>query len=191
MNSQKKTIKKEKKGIVQEIEIDKDISISIKDGYIQVKGPKGESQKKLNDKRIKFTISDSKLSISSKISNKKVKKMINTFKAHIHNLITGVKKPFIYKLKICSGHFPMKVNIEKNKLIIQNFLGENIPRTLEFGKEVSVKVDGTDITVEGLNKELTGQAAASIEQLTRRTGYDTRIFQDGCYIIDKAGKELK
>ena len=47
------------------------------------------------------------------------------------------------------------------------------------------------IEVEGTDKELTSQQAASIEQLTRRPGYDKRVFQDGIYIIEKDGKRIK
>jgi large subunit ribosomal protein L6 len=32
-----------------------------------------------------------------------------------------------------------------------------------------------------------GQTAASIEQLTRVTDKDTRVFQDGVYITEKPG----
>ena len=85
----------------------------------------------------------------------------------------------------------MNVRITVNKLVIKNFLGEKVPRTLEFKNGVQVKVDGDLIHVVSNSKELAGQVSADIEQLTRRPGYDTRVFQDGCYIISKDGKELK
>jgi large subunit ribosomal protein L6 len=45
--------------------------------------------------------------------------------------------------------------------------------------------------VEGIDKELTSQTAALIEKLTRRPGFDKRIFQDGIFMIEKDGKPLK
>lgn len=191
MTREKQNKSKMKEGFTQVIEFDKDISISISNDLVEVKGPKGESQKKLSDKRVSMTVSNNKLTISSKIANKKTKKIVNTFKAHINNLIKGVKEPFVYKLKICSGHFPMKVSVQNNKLTIQNFLGEKVPRVLEFGLGVNIIVEDDYISVESCSKELAGQTAASIEQLTRRAGYDTRIFQDGCHIVSKAGKEIR
>lgn len=183
---------KTKEGYMQEIIMDKSISVSLANGKLSIKGPKGVLIKEYNDKRITLTLSDDNiLKISSKMFNKNIKKISNTFKAHIKNVIKGVKEGYLYEIKICSGHFPMKVAIDKNKFSIQNFLGEKVPRAIELNPDVKVTLEGDRIIVESCDKELAGQTAASIEQLTRRPGYDTRIFQDGCYIIKKAGKELK
>jgi large subunit ribosomal protein L6 len=62
---------------------------------------------------------------------------------------------------------------------------------LDLKNDADVKIEGDLIYVTSQNKETAGQASADIEQLTRRPGYDTRIFQDGIYIINKDGKELK
>ncbi len=53
-----------------------------------------------------------------------------------------------------------------------------------------VKLDESFVTVEGIDIEIVGQTAADIEQLTRITNRDIRIFQDGIYIIEKPGKVL-
>ena len=53
-----------------------------------------------------------------------------------------------------------------------------------------MKINAPEIVVEGINKELTSQTAASIEQMTRRPGFDKRIFQDGIYITEKDGKKI-
>ena len=106
-------------------------------------------------------------------------------------MIKGVQKPYVYTLKICSGHFPMNVSVSGEKFIVKNFLGEKTPRILNVKPGVSVKVEGDHITVESADKGLASQVSADIEQLTRRPGFDTRVFQDGCYIIVKDGKELK
>ncbi len=87
--------------------------------------------------------------------------------------------------------FPDERSANKNELVINNFLGEKIPRKLQLKDNVDVKVEGEIITVKSFDKELAGQTAASIEQLTRRTNYDIRIFMDGIWIIEKDGKEIK
>ena len=84
----------------------------------------------------------------------------------------------------------MNVSVKGLKLVVKNFIGEAVPRTLLFKEGATVKVEGDIIIVTGINKEIVAQAAASVEQLTRRVGFDRRIFQDGIYIVEKDGKSL-
>ena len=84
----------------------------------------------------------------------------------------------------------MNVSVSGDELIIKNFLGEKIPRKIKLKQGVEVKVDGNTITVSGPDKELVGQVSADIEQKSRRPGFDKRIFQDGIYLIEKAGKKI-
>jgi large subunit ribosomal protein L6 len=180
-----------KSDITQEINIPEGVEI-IKEGHlIKVKGPKGEVSKKLAGAKIEIIVDKNSVKIISKKASKREKKIIYTFKAHINNLIKGVIDGFVYKLKICPGHFPMNVSMDKDVFTIKNFFGEKTPRKLKINPEVKVKIDGKDVYVEGIDKELTAQTAGSIETLTKIKNRDRRIFQDGIYIVSKAGKEIK
>ena len=106
-------------------------------------------------------------------------------------MLSGVKDGHKYVLKICAGHFPMNISMSGNQLIVKNFLGEKFPRVLQIKQGVTVKVEGDKVNVDSPDKELAGTTASDIEGLTRRPGFDTRIFQDGIYMIIKDGKELK
>ena len=97
----------------------------------------------------------------------------------------GVLKGYEAKLKICSGHFPMTVSTDTEKVTIKNFLGEKVPRHSSMMKGVEVKVNGNEVIVTGIEKEAVGQTAARIEQSCRITNRDRRIFQDGIWIIRK------
>src|SRR3989338_2299349 len=110
------------------------------------------------------------------------------FDAHVRNLVRGADEGHVYKLKICASHFPMTVQVAGSQLVIKNFLGEKFPRTLALKEGATVKVDGQIITVESANKETAGTVASDIEKLTRRPGFDPRVFQDGIYMILKDGK---
>jgi large subunit ribosomal protein L6 len=178
--------------IKERLEIPKDIEVRLEGGLISVKGNKGEISKRLLNPKVKIEIKENEIVISSKKkATKREKKIIGTFKSHINNMLKGAAEPFVYKLKICSSHFPITVSIKGSEFSVQNFLGESIPRKLVIKKGVNVSVDGSDIVVESPDVELAGQTAASIEKLCRITNRDKRIFQDGIYITSKAGKEIK
>jgi len=177
------------KKIEAKIEIPEGVEVKITGGLISVKGPKGENKRNLSNPQIKMEMNEKNITISAKKASKREKRDIGTFESHIKNLLIGVKETFVYKLKICSGHFPMSVTATKDAFQVKNFLGETIPRTLKLRHGVDVKVDGDIITVESVDKEIAGQTAADIEQLTRITNRDRRIFQDGIWITDKCGKK--
>lgn len=182
---------KEKKEIKVEIEIPEGITVEIDGGIVKVKGKVGEVVKKLFNPNIKVSKEGNKIVLKGLKSTKREQKLVNTFRAHIKNMLKGADATYLYKLKICSGHFPMNVSVKDKELIVKNFFGEKIPRVLKIKEGVNVKVEGDIVAVESLDKELAGQVAADIEQLVRRTKYDTRIFQDGIWLVSRDGKEVK
>ena len=176
------------KNYQETIEVPEGIEAKLDNTVLIVKGPKGELKRDFVDPRMKFSIQGNKITIDLPILTKREKKQLGTFVAHIKNMFVGAKEGFVYKLKICSGHFPMNVSVKNSEFIIKNFIGEKIPRVLKLNPDVKVGVDGEIITVEANNIELAGQTAGSIEQLSKRPGFDRRIFQQGIFITDKPRK---
>ncbi|MFH1787619.1 MAG: 50S ribosomal protein L6 [archaeon] len=179
-----------KKEIIQEIEIPKGVEVNLEGNLLTVKGDEGENKKELNIGGLDFEKKGDKLIIGNKKATKNEKKMINTISAHIRNLIKGVQEKFEYKLKICFNHFPITIDIKGNEAIIKNFLGEKVPRKVKIIKETEVKIDGPFITIISTNKELAGQTAANFEEATKIKMKDRRVFQDGIFMISKAGREI-
>ena len=182
--------KAKSKGMNLEIKVPEKVSVNLDNSTLTLKGPKGEIKRDLSDKRIKAERKDKAIFLKANKSNKVNKKILKSYVAHINNMIKGSLEGHKYTLKICSGHFPMNISVSNNEFIVKNFLGEKVPRILKLKGGATVKVEGDKIEVESVSKEIAGQVSAAIEQLTRRTGYDSRIFQDGIYIINKDGKEI-
>ena len=180
-----------KERLTVEVELPSGVAASIKDGMLTVKAGKNEVAHPVELRKVDIAVQGNKVVVTGLRSTQKDKRMVNTMEAHIKNLIKGVQEPYLYTLKICSGHFPITVAVQGDKLTVKNFFGEKVPRTLLIKKGASVKVEGEIIRVESPSKETAGQVSADIEQLVRRPGYDTRIFQDGIYITSKHGKEIK
>jgi len=166
------------------------INLSYDGKTVKVTGPKGEVTKKMFYPGMKIEVADGEVVISYEKATKREKKMIFTYTAHIKNMFKGVTEGHKYELKICSGHFPMNVAVSGDTLTVKNFIGEKVPRTLKLKNGVDVKVNGDMIVVENIDKELAAQTAADIVSITKRKGFDTRIFQDGIYITNKDGKAI-
>ncbi|PIN75890.1 50S ribosomal protein L6 [Candidatus Woesearchaeota archaeon CG10_big_fil_rev_8_21_14_0_10_37_12] len=183
--------KKMKEDITEIIQVPSEVTATITNQEVNVKGKEGELSYMLNTPKIKAALANGTITLSVKQATKREKRTINAIRAHIRNMINGVQKPYTYKLKICSGHFPMNVSINENTLFIKNFLGEKSPRTTTIHDGKSVKIEGDQITVQNPSKELAGKIASNIELLTNKGKRDTRTFQDGIYITEKAGKPVR
>ena len=181
---------KMRKEIFQEVEIPHGMEAEIDGNIVKIKGNLGENRKKFNMRKIKIEKKDNKIVVGSKIATKREKRMIKTIAAHLRNMIKGVEKGFEYKLKIVYSHFPITVEIHGNEALIKNFIGEKVPRKTKILPNVDVKIDKDFIKIFSSDKESGGQTAANFEKATRIRLKDRRVFQDGIFIINKAGKEI-
>ena len=171
------------------IKLPSNIKARLDDYKLIIEGPKGSNGKVLKNPLINVNVKGDEIIINTKKTNKRGKALVNTFRAHVKNLIKGVIDGYEARLRICYGHFPITVKVEGNKLVIENFGGEKVPRKTRIMPECDVKIKGSEVIVTGLNKEFVGQTAANIELKSRVKHKDLRVFQDGIWIIKKPGKE--
>ena len=96
-----------------------------------IKCRKGESYLVYNisEPLIKIKSEGNNLILYCEKGNKNQFKILKSFVAHIRNLLSGLDKKFIYVLEACYVHFPMTLKLNKDELIINNFLGEKVPRS--------------------------------------------------------------
>lgn len=180
-----------KKPLSMEIEIPGNVDASIEQGVLKVKGPMGQAIRNLSHKKVSMVKEDKIIRLNAEKATKREKAVMGSLRAHIKNLMKGVTQGHLYKLRICSGHFPMTVRVENKEISIKNLLGEKIARKSRIIEGVDVKIEGDEIIVTGTDKSRVSQQAAQIEELSKRPGFDRRIFQDGIYITNKDGKEIR
>lgn len=174
-----------------EVEIPEKVEVDVSSSLISVKGEKGELKREFNLDKIKIEKKDSTIVFSMENPRTKEKAYLGTVAAHLKNMIRGVSKGYVYKMKIVFAHFPINVSIEGNKIIIKNFAGEKTPRHASIVGDTKVEIKGQEIEVINIDKEAAGQTAANIEQATRIRGRDPRVFNDGIYITGKPEREFK
>ena len=179
-----------KKELIYEAEIPEGVEVNLDGKILTVKGEKGENKRAFNYPGIELKLEEKKVIVYCKLATKKEKSMMGVSLSHIKNMMKGVSNGFVYKLKICSGHFPMNLELNEQSLVINNFLGEKKPRFAKILENVSANIEGDIITIESSNKESAGQSSANIEKATRISGRDRRVFQDGIFIIEKDGRQI-
>jgi large subunit ribosomal protein L6 len=172
------------------VEIPEGVEVTIEGdtakGYtITAKGPLGENSRFLKFRGVYIEQSDGKIRVYANEERSRLKAMVGTFAAHIRNLLRGVKEGYEYKLKVVYAHFPIKLRVEGNEVIIENFLGEKHPRRAKIVGKCKVEIRGQEVIVKGIDKEECGQTAANLEQATKIKDKDPRVFQDGIYIVEK------
>ena len=168
-----------------EIEIPDDVSAEIDHLELTVEGPNGSVTRRLWYPDIDVSVEDGAVVIASENADAKTNATVGTFESHVSNMIHGVTDGWEYKMEVFYAHFPMQVNVEGDEVIIENFLGERAARRAPIRGDTDVQVDGETVTLSGSDKEAVGQTAADIEQLTKVTDKDTRVFQDGVYLVEK------
>ncbi len=173
-----------------EIQIPDDVKLSISPDAVTSKGKAGEISRKVNFGRVDASISGKTLKLGIEMPSKLELANLNTITSEIRSMIEGVSKGFEYRLRIVYAHFPIKVQVKGPEVMIENFLGERHPRRAAIVGGAKVSISGDQVTVSSPYIEHAGQTAANIERATRIKNYDKRVFQDGIYIVSKAGKAV-
>lgn len=175
-----------------EIAILEGVEVRVDGNTITVKSGSIELARKFPIQFISVKSANGMITIAESATGRSQARMIvGSFGAHIQNMMQGVKAPYVYKLKVCHIHFPMSLKLEGDKFQVTNCFGEKQPRATKIPKGVDVKIDGEIITVQSPDIELAGLAASRIEQLTKIRNRDRRVFLDGIYITEKAGKPVR
>ncbi|MDZ5811995.1 50S ribosomal protein L6 [Halorubrum sp. AD140] len=168
-----------------EIEIPDDVSAETDHLELTVEGPNGSVTRRLWYPDVEVTVEDGVVAIAAENEDAKTNATVGTFESHVANMIHGVTDGWEYTMEVYYAHFPMQVSVEGDEVVIENFLGERAQRRTPIRGDTDVQVDGETVTLSGSDKEAVGQTAADIEQLTKVTDKDTRVFQDGVYIVEK------
>ena len=173
-------------GIIRkEITIPPEVKVDSIERTLTVSGPKGDLKRDFIHPKLKIDVQGEYVSVYCEFPRKAEKALVGTWASHINNMIKGVTEGFEYQMKLVYSHFPVKISVKGNTFMIENFLGEKKPRTAKILDGVKVNIEKDIVRVSSIDKEKAGQTAANIEKATRIKGYDTRVFQDGIYIIKK------
>jgi large subunit ribosomal protein L6 len=171
--------------VSEEVAVPKELSATFKDHVLTIKGPKGTLSRRFFHPRVKMALAGGKITVEAGEVTRREKALVGTWAAHSKNMMRGVTEPFVYHMKAVYAHFPIKMAVKGQDLLIENFLGEHHPRHAAILGDTKVTVKGQELELVGTSLELVGQTAANIENATRVRNRDPRVFQDGIFITSK------
>ncbi|MFC7114380.1 50S ribosomal protein L6 [Natronoarchaeum sp. GCM10025703] len=170
------------------IELPDEVSAEVDHLELTIEGPNGSVTRRLWYPDVTVEVADDEVVIETDAEDANTLSTVGTFESHVENMVHGVQDGWEYNMEVFYSHFPMQVRVEDGDVVIENFLGEKAPRRTSIHGDTEVDVDEELVTISGPDKEAVGQTAADIEQLTRVSGKDVRVFQDGVYITQKPSK---
>jgi large subunit ribosomal protein L6 len=169
------------------IEVPQGVTITITEGEIVAKGPKGELKQKIHPE-IKIETSDGKISVMPKAElSKKARGAWGLYRALVQNMVEGVSKGFEKKLEIEGVGF--KAAVDGDGLTLN--LGFTNPVKIKKPEGITFLVEKNVITVSGSSKELVGETAALIRKQKKAEPYKGKgIKYQGEKIRRKEGKKV-
>lgn len=178
------TIKKrELKKIV--LEIPNDVKTDILENEVVFDKNNSKISVKYNPVYVHINKENNKLNLCPTNTRKMTKAILNTTEKLIKNAFSGFDTEYVYTLTIVFSHFPITAKVEGEYVVISNFLGEKKPRMAKILPNCKVEVKGRDIIVRSKDKTAAGQTAGNLEKATKVKKKDYRMFDDGCYIVEK------
>ncbi|CAM9874945.1 unnamed protein product [Chrysoparadoxa australica] len=170
------------------VEIPEGVTLTTNARVVTVKGPRGELTRDFKHVSVDMQLLPSKLRVDMWFGSRKQMACIRTICSHIENMITGVTKGFLYKMRFCYAHFPINVTLTKDVVEIRNFLGEKRVRRVTLIPGVTyvrtanvkdqIELSGNDICSVSVT-------AARISQACSVKRKDIRKFLDGIYVSEK------
>ncbi|HTW40282.1 MAG TPA: 50S ribosomal protein L6 [Thermoplasmata archaeon] len=172
----------------EEFGIPSGVKFTVGPGKLSAKGPLGTVERPFPSDVLELSVDGTTVHLRLLIPSdrKRSLSLLRTWAAHLKNIAGGLTAGVEAKMKVVAAHFPMKVSVRGEEVVIENFLGEKFPRTTKLWHGTKAVVEGDIVTLSGYDVEQVGQSAANIERVTHIRDYDPRVFQDGIYLIERA-----
>lgn len=144
------------------IQIPGGVDVKIEGSLVSVKGPKGELKMNI-PAGISISMQDKSLLVERPADSKPFKALHGTVRNIVANMITGTSTGYQRVLDISGVGY--RAQVQGKKIVFT--LGYSHPVEFQLPEGISAEVDKkqTQITLQGINKQLLGQVAANIRGL--------------------------
>uniref|UniRef100_A0A7C4R6M4 Large ribosomal subunit protein uL6 n=1 Tax=candidate division CPR3 bacterium TaxID=2268181 RepID=A0A7C4R6M4_UNCC3 len=169
------------------IKLADNITVTIDNGTVLVKGPKGELSQNFQNK-IDIVLKDKEVYVEKRDDSKEQDVMQGTVRAIIFNMVDGVTNGFKKSLELNGVGY----RVAKKGNDIELVIGFSHPVLFKVPEGVQCDVEKNIIHISGIDKQLVGEVAANIRKLKKPEPYKGKgLKYVGENIRRKAGKAGK
>ncbi|MBT5338276.1 50S ribosomal protein L6 [Candidatus Falkowbacteria bacterium] len=167
------------------IEIPSGVNVTLDQGLILVKGPKGELQRSIHP-LVKVEIKDTEINVKVDNEENHIQKALwGLFRSLIYNMVVGVTEGFEKKLEINGVGY--KANATGQNLVLN--VGYSHAVEFNIPEGINCQVEANVITISGIDKQQVGEVAANIRKVRKPEPYKGKGIKYIDEIIRrKAGK---
>jgi len=155
------------------------VKAELSGGTITMSGKAGKSSRTFDPKKVRVAVNGAEVAVESASTA-----LLNSAVAHIRNMAQGAAEGYSVKMQSLHSHFPVSFELKGKDLLIKNFMGEKKPRKAGIVGDTKLEIKGADVHISGPNKEHVGQTVANIRTTLRVRNRDSRVFQDGLYVVE-------
>lgn len=168
------------------VAIPEKVSCKIDGNTVTIKGPKGELSKSFHSS-VSISEHEGQIEVTPRDSSRLAKAMYGTARSILNGMVIGVVDGYSKQIEISGVGFKAEVKGD----ILDLSLGYSHPIHHKIPEGVAVTMDGnTKMKIEGIDKQVVGQLAASVKQyfpMEPYKGKGVRIV--GEFVRRKEGKK--
>ncbi|QDI91492.1 50S ribosomal protein L6 [Salicibibacter halophilus] len=149
------------------LEVPESVTLTVNDGHVTVKGPKGELERQFNS-GITITHEDGVVTTTRPSDKKDHRSMHGTTRSLIANMVKGVTDGFEKSLDLVGVGY--RASKSGNKLVLN--VGYSHPVEIEEPEGIEFEVpSNTRVLVKGIDKQLVGAVASDIRSVRKPEPY--------------------
>ena len=173
------------------IEVPPQVTVSIKDGEVAVKGPKGELKRRVNAE-MSVAQEGGKLNVTRPSDAKMHRALHGLTRSLLANMVVGVTKGYDKSLEVQGVGF--RAEKDGTNLVLR--VGFTHPVVIKPRPGISFEVDAKNVAIKvsGIDKELVGQTAAEIRHVRPPDAYKGKGIRYAGEVVKlkpgKAGKAV-
>jgi large subunit ribosomal protein L6 len=170
------------------IDIPAGVEVTVNDGVVTVKGPKGELQLQVAQP-IEVEVADGQVQVTRPDDERESRSLHGLTRTLIANDIIGVTEGYSKALEVVGTGY----RVQAKGTGVEFALGYSHPINVEPPAGITLTVEGNNkVTVSGISKQAVGEVAANLRKLRKPEPYKGKgVRYAGEQIRRKAGKAGK